>query len=118
MFGYKYKIFGFLTGIQFPQQKRVQSNITMNVDPNQFVNIGVTALPETNAYHLYYAGEFVKIGWEVSDNVTAVTDKFNCYTLGGCCQNISPTNGTVNSVAMAASFMNETEIDSFFKFIG
>jgi hypothetical protein len=108
----------FSTSNQFPQRKSITSNLPNSPDSNEFVNIGVTAVPVKYMYQMYYNGEFVKLASDYNFTSAAASGEFSCFTIGGRCNSVDPMNATVKLVAMANSWMTQNEISEFFHLIG
>jgi hypothetical protein len=108
----------FSSEFHFHERKHLRASTPVTEDSNQFINIGVTALPASNKYSLFYEGGFVELSEDRKTSASAVFPELSCFTLGGSCTGSRPLHGTVRAVAIANSLMTETEINQFFDQIG
>jgi hypothetical protein len=106
------------TSQQFTPTKFVMSRIILPNDANQFINIGVTAVPTSGVYTLYYNGSFLTDVDSGTSDVSQSRDQFLCYSLGYRCKGVHHLNGTYRSVGIVNESLTEAEILKFFSIIG
>jgi hypothetical protein len=106
----------FGTASQFSPTKLVTTNSAiMTSDPEKFINIGITAIPSSVKYRLFYDDSFITDVTEESNNWNSKQSEYRCFSLGHRVNVSGNTiSGTVVAVAVANQFMTEDEIREFF----
>jgi len=107
----------FGTTKQFTPTKDIYSTAIMTSDPNQFVNIGITAVPASELYNLYHNGGFVTDVTTGSHNCGTTNPQPSCFSLGHRIPSQNLLTGTVRAVGIANFSLTEAEISRFFDLV-
>ena len=102
---------------QFTPTKSITSTAIMTSDPNQFVNIGITAVPASELYNLYHNGGFVTNVTSDSHDWGTTNPQLSCFSLGHRIPSQHLLTGTVRAVGIANFSLTEAEISRFFDLV-
>jgi hypothetical protein len=96
-------------------RQRFAAQTLLTDDPNEFMNIGITAVPVNNEYTMYYNGEFVTSVIHESVSSLGFAKDLDCFMVGQSGLNGGgKLTGTVRIIGIANYSMTLNEINSFF----
>jgi hypothetical protein len=106
------------SGSIYSDHVRFTAETLMTPDPNQFMNIGITAEPNKKVYQLYYNGNFVNSVTHASPtSKLTFSRQLSCFRFGSHPDSDGQFRGILRAVALANDRMNLTEINGVFDLI-
>jgi hypothetical protein len=105
------------SGSIYSDRVRFTAETLMTSDTNQFMNIGITAVPIKKVYQLYYNGNFVNSVIHASPTSNGFSRQLSCFRFGSHPESDGFFRGILRAVALANDWMNLTEINEVFDLI-
>jgi hypothetical protein len=102
------------SGKTHTNRQRFTAQTLLTDDPNEFMNIGITAVPVNNEYTMYYNGEFVTSVIHESVSSLGFAKDLDCFIVGQNKNGRFKLTGTVRIIGIANYSMTLNEINSFF----